>query len=398
MISLVVGVLLAQQGSYFARTFPVPTGNNGWEEYLMAADIMRSPDAIRAVDRYETSTRSWDDSIESARETVAKFGRACDLFRLGNKKPLTYPWSEDEHGLPDDPVGREYFQVVKLLLDEARVRFADGRPAAAAESILTGIVFARRYSGGSTIEALKGSACYSMILASLYRHLHSLQIDGLRILRLEFERQVAGTPPYVRTLFADFERDRVEASNIFDNLDEESEYFDIPNEMFQATPAQKSHYLAQISQEILNIQSRMRAMFQKEERFWLDPVLEHPDPVVRYAIDRTLYAGRPMLAVRDRTQLRLAAIHCRIIEFKRTHNRWPNALTELGGKEVWYDPASGGPFYYAKLTDQSYTLYSPGTQETGRIDLVWRPEPQLPNNRHVPRNARAGGLEWNRRY
>lgn len=370
----VLAMVLAQQPSYFQQAFPVATGNNGWEEYVMAADIMRSPEAGRAVDRFDMATGRWDDSIESARATVAKYGRACDLIRIGNKKPLRYPWKEDEYGFPSDPVGSEYGQVAKLLCEEARVNFGDGRPAAAAESILTGLVFARRYSSGSTIEVLKGSAYYSMFFASLYRHLQSLDISGLRMLRGELDAQVEEVPPYVRTLLADFERDRAEARKVFDNLDEDSEYFEVPDIVFQLTPMQRTQYLVQIDKEILTLQNKVRAMFMQEERFWLDPVLEHADPVVRYAIDRTLYASRPMLAVRNRTQLRLAALHCRVLEFKRTYNRWPDRLEELGGKEVWYDPASGGPFYYAKLSEQSYTLYSLGTPETGRIDLVWRPQ------------------------
>lgn len=368
----VVVIAFAQQPSFFAAAFPNPTGANGWEEYVMASDIMSSPEANRAVNRFDLDTGTWDDSIESARATIRKYGNACDLIRIGNEKPLVYPWKEDEYGMPDDPVGMGYSRLVKLLRDEIRVNFADGKPKAATDSILTGVVFARRYSRGSMIEALRGSAWYAIISASFGRHLQSLDVASVRKLRLEFESQAAETPPFVRALIADFERDRTAAQEVFDNLEGDSEFFEVPDAMIRATSAQKAIHLAQIDKEIVNIQSRMRAMFQREERFWLDPGSEHPDPIVRYAIDRTLYARMPMLAARNRTQLRLAALHCRIIEFKRTHNRWPNALAELGGREIWYDPASGGPFFYAKLTEQSYTLYSLGTPETGRIDLVWR--------------------------
>ena len=49
MIAAIVAVCAIQQGSLFARTFPNPTGSNGWEEYMMAADIVSSSAADRLI-------------------------------------------------------------------------------------------------------------------------------------------------------------------------------------------------------------------------------------------------------------------------------------------------------------------------------------------------------------
>jgi hypothetical protein len=134
-------------------------------------------------------------------------------------------------------------------------------------------------------------------------------------------------------------------------------------------------YVAQIQRELSELEARELEMFKREERFWKMDETHYDDPLIEGAME-LLYLPLSDKAARVQTQLRLAAIHCRIIEFKRTHNRWPIALTELGGREVWYDPASGGPFYYAVLSDQSYTLYSLGTPETGRIDLRYQGPPR----------------------
>jgi hypothetical protein len=117
----------------------------------------------------------------------------------------------------------------------------------------------------------------------------------------------------------------------------------------------------------------MLEMFKREERFWKTEKAIDPEPMVQYTLKYFSDDRLPQTALRYRTRFRLAALHCRIIEFKRKYNRWPEHLEELGGREVWYDPASGGPFYFAKLTDQSYALHSLGTPETGRIDLSLRP-------------------------
>ena len=372
MISAVVAFAIVQQTPYFERAFPNPTGNNGWEEYVMAADIMRGPEANRAVNRYIIGSDKWDDSIESARKTVAKYQRACELMRIGNRKPLAYPWKEDEFGMPNDPVETEYSAVVKLIADEVRVNLADGKPEAAADSLLTGLVFAERYSHGSMIEALKGSAFIAMSLGSLSKHLHRFDLEGLQRVLAEFERQASREPILIKHLIEDFDDDLKEARAVFDSIEEDAEFFEVPEQMFNLTPAQKAIYIALIDKEMLRVQAKVREMFELEERFWRNPILEHPDPVVSYAIGRNLYENLPMIAVRNRTQLRLASLHCRVMAFKRTHNRFPLTREELGDKDLWYDPASGGLFYYAKNTDQSFTLYSTGTPETGRIDLVWK--------------------------
>jgi hypothetical protein len=383
-----LAISLMQGPSYFEQAFPNPTGNNGWEEYVMAADVMRHSDANRAVNRFSMAERKWDDSIEGARETVRKYRKACDLIRIGNKKPLVYPWKDDEHGMPNDPAAMtSYSNVVKLLGDEVRVRFADGNAQAAAESIVAGVEFARRYAQGSFIEALKGSAWHAMSLAKLKLHLHSLDLSGLGKVREAFEKCAEEQPPLVRSLFAGFERDRAEAKRIFDDLEEDSEFWEVPDEAFAIKPEQRAKYLLEIDREILSLQKKLKTMFAQEERFWRDPVLEHPDPVVAYAISQTLYANIPLIAVRNRTQMRLAALHCRVMEFKRRHNRFPRELAELGRPSVWYDPATGGPFFYSRLSEQSFTLYSTGTEETGKIGLSWRPPGYLRFNRDAFRKS-----------
>jgi hypothetical protein len=157
------------------------------------------------------------------------------------------------------------------------------------------------------------------------------------------------------------------------DISEESEYWSPPAELLALSPARRAEYVKRIREEFRKLEEQVDPVFAREERYWkFDPF--HKDPIIDYALKTTVLDSTPQTAARYRTQFRLAALHCRIIEFKRTLNRWPDKLEELGGREVWYDPASGGPFYYANLTEQSYTLYSLGTPETGRIDLVWRPE------------------------
>src|SRR5687768_5530356 len=85
MITAIVALAIAQQPSYFVATFPNPTGNNGWEEYTRALDLVRGLGARSAL----------ANGLVESRNLNSKTLDAVDLVRAGNRKPLVYPWKLD---------------------------------------------------------------------------------------------------------------------------------------------------------------------------------------------------------------------------------------------------------------------------------------------------------------
>ena len=140
---MVAAIVLLQQPSLYATAFPNPTGDNGWEEYLMAADIVSTTAADRLINyKYYLEPRN-EGNIDGERNAVRALGRACDLVRTGNKKKLSpLQLSDDED--TNIAFSKGTGNIAKLFIMESRVRFASGRPDSGSESIIDGMTFGNR--------------------------------------------------------------------------------------------------------------------------------------------------------------------------------------------------------------------------------------------------------------
>jgi hypothetical protein len=148
---------------------------------------------------------------------------------------------------------------------------------------------------------------------------------------------------------------------------------EVPEHIRTLTAAEIESASQQAIRAMHEIEKKAREMFKREERFWLEPNLEHENAAVAYVLS-SLPTAMTAPIVRNRTQLRLAEMHCHVMLFKRQHNRFPASLAELGNDVKNYDPTTGGPYFYERVSQQSYVLYSLGTVETGRIDLIYYPD------------------------
>ena len=376
MIAAIIATFcLIEQGSLSSRFFPVPTGENGWEEYLRAVDIVSKKEANRLVNYIFYLEPQNNGSLQGDRVALKALKEACDLVREGNRKKL-----KPLH-MADDPdvnilVSRGQTNLAKLFVMEIRAGKASGKPDSAAQSLIDSMTYSNRL-GSSLLDVLSANARNALLLSALEDLLPKLSREGAGRLASYFDGIVRAPSPYIGALKLEFAEIVRDPEKHLSEMSEDSEYWTSPEKMSALSPEQRRNYARMIANEFRALSTQIDQVFAKEERFW-KLNLSREDPIIEHALLPQLYENIPSLAVRVRTQFRLAALHCRIVEFKRTHNRFPVDLGELVLGDTAYDPASGGPFFYARLTEQSYTLYSLGTAETGRIDLRWR-RPQLPN-------------------
>jgi len=366
VIVALAAIAITQQGSLFARTFPNPTGSNGWEEYLMAADMM-TPEASRVILGAGAPNR-----LTVARTALKSYGRVCDLIRAGNKKPLKFPWEVDHYYAGHVPAYAALKEAARVLAFEADVAFADGKPGAAARPIKDALEFSRRIQGKAITENLISIALQAMAMRTLDTGLPQLGLEDARMLRAAFENAAGERSVLIDLYVAEFGRWEELIAGVL--ADPDSILFDeevTPEFLRNLTPDQVQEYAGVIQRRVRSMQQQAREMFEKEERFWKTPDITDDDPVVAWMLSRITLKNITGALVRNMTQLRLASVHCRIIEFKRTNNRLPATLSELAAPAHIYDGTTGGPYFYAKLSEQSYLLYSLGTSETGRIDLVY---------------------------
>lgn len=368
MILALAAIAITQQGSFFERTFPNPTGGNGWEEYLMAADIARNINATSLLMGDTDLSRLKNDQI-----AVRELKRALDLVRAGNRKPLTYPFTYEDFWIGPFVELAQIKQLSQGLMAEAFVNSAAGNPKAAARAISDAFVLSRRIAVGPRTSGMVSIAMQAIAFRALYVNVQRLDEESLESLGEIFRKAALERSPMIDMYFKEFE----EWSRIVPDILRQPEEFTMGEEVPEVVRTLTTSEIEAVSQKVLAamkaIEDSARVMFAGQERFWLEPKREHKDAAVAFVLDN-LPGAFTHIIVRNKTQLRLAEVHCRLMLHKRRCNSFPAKLSDLGDERLAYDSTTGSPYYYARLSDQSYTLYSLGTSETGRIDLIYRPE------------------------
>ncbi len=361
MIAAVAAIALAQ-GGHYAKWFPIPSGQNGYEEFLQAADI---------VHRTGSESTVWHSSkldLRKSRDLVDKYGRALDLAERGLRKPLRPPWD------PIDPDSDyvwsciELVTVSELMENRIRVLLADGKPGTAADKIMVALDYSDRASEHDLMEAAAGGLERQFVFECLEQAAHKLSLGGAAKLSERFLSFSKKTPKVITGWKAQLPG-TIRYIDKFLNHEIDPEDLEAASQFAHLTADQKSYYKDRIAAALVDYQSQLDAMFAKEESHWHDMRYTDADPLVEHAVYMLYPFPSAEAAVADRTRLRLAAHYCSVIEFKRTHNRLPASLAELGSAEQFHDPASGGQFVYRKDSDQSFTIYSNGNEWTGPIHL-----------------------------
>jgi hypothetical protein len=360
MISVVAAVALAQ-GGYYAKLFPTPSGSNGYEEFVLAADIIESADS-----EIVWSVESLD--LKASRELVARYGSALTLIERGITKPLTAPWDVADPELPHIGVIIQLISASELLENKIKVQLADGKPASASSSYMTALRFSDRSSPADLMESLSGTLEREFHLKRFAQAVHQLPLADVIEIRNNLQRLAQITPKLVSAwrLQLPVTIREIEKYLSRERNPEESEF---PTHIVEMNVEQRAAFRDTVAAAIVEYQSQLDAMFGREERSWHDIKYSNPDPLVEYVVSNLYPFPSAEMALIDRTRLRLAAHYCSVIEFKRVRNRLPESLVEIGPTEKFFDPASGEQFVYRKNTEQSFFIYSKGNEWTGPIHL-----------------------------
>lgn len=278
MIAAFATIALAQ-GGHLATWFPVPTGQNGYEEFLQAADIVGRAD-------YETVWQARKLDLKSSKNLLAQYGHSLDLVERGLRKPLRVPWDPLE---PVDYVRVSISLISLTELMESRVRtlFADGRPGTAADKMIVALDFSDRASDRDLFETLSETIDRQIILECLEYVIHKLSLSDTKRIR---DRLAGLTPrqPKVASACKAQLPATVQYIDRFLNEKRDAEESEYRSQVAQLTDDQKSFYKERLSAAVAEYQSQLDAMFAKEERYWHDMRYTDADPLVEYAVSLSL--------------------------------------------------------------------------------------------------------------
>src|SRR5579871_1700504 len=159
----------------FPRLFPTPTGQNGYEEFVLAADLaVASP----AWQKYEqTPDAQGGPTLASKRSVLADatVQRLLATLRVGLRKRIQAPQEKAECGTLYPELGI-FRSVGRLLSVEMDVRFADGQTSRAIDCLNDGLNFGRDVQIGTLLSGVVGLYIENTILYTFSHHLDQLTL------------------------------------------------------------------------------------------------------------------------------------------------------------------------------------------------------------------------------
>ncbi|MFI5384669.1 MAG: hypothetical protein ACHQ50_00975 [Fimbriimonadales bacterium] len=420
---------IQEQKSIYNQVVKQPNPNNGYEDYIRAADLLHgdnfsvyvnwSPNDYedRLARKREASNQKgdvtgfWSNADEAQlqlslkirdlgflgvqRRIVAEYGRALDLVRAGNQKAVWDP-REKQDGAALFPEYAGFRSVAKLFRADAYVRFADGNSKGGTTDLLQGLTFARRIGGNNLISELVSLTCRAIVLASFEEQLPRLSERDAGQIVSYVDAALAEPDSYARALQGDRDFMIAGTEQMFKDPKgwgigiQEGDPPGVPDYMAKMSPRERDLARAGFARGLTDFFAKILAKLNQDESTWASAKADDDPPPMPAAVNsvqdlvdvlvRTFVPDFDTVTVselRARAQLRLLGLHARVIDFRWKNNRLPKELKEAVPEKLLLDPMGGEAFHY-ELTDGGYKLYSKGLPTTGPIELRYRRPANLP--------------------
>jgi hypothetical protein len=360
------------QASVFDSLFPSPTGQNGLEELVRAAELLTRSRAGQELDQAKAPTLSelqnWfaDGSV---RQAVA-------WMRQGLKKDVRSPRST----LATTTLFPEYAllrRLARLLRHQSHLAYAEGRHADAVRACEDGLRLGYVTCYDSLIGGMVGAAILSISLSAAMRHRQQWSApDCDRFLRLSrewlaapdpFEKTWAGERQFFEELMVLFEKNPRKFLDSFE-IDEEKNQTEIHEvvENLKDDAAGRARIAVQI-------RTKYDEEIATQKRFIADPSREIPKEKQDFGIvDRLMNEIGPSFGqvmpqfVEMRVKIQLLGVHGALQRHFWEKNSYPDGLNALKLGDFMVDPCTRQALLYRK-TQESYELSSAGLPDPERL-------------------------------
>jgi hypothetical protein len=167
----------AKPGSVFKELVKQPTGKNGYEELLLAAELLQSSNLWKKAEAGRP-TLSEKRLVLSDKPVI----RALALIRQGLSKPVLSLREEITVSQPLPELNR-LRSLARLLAMQQYVLLADGRTGEAIEVARVGMRLGQVIQQDSLVSGLVGISIGSACIRSLAAHLDQLSVRDCDLLR-----------------------------------------------------------------------------------------------------------------------------------------------------------------------------------------------------------------------
>lgn len=328
--------------SLFREVIKQPTGKNGYEELVAAAEVLKGSKLWAKVEQPD-ATLSEKRLALGDRAVV----RALALMRQGLSKPVSSPREGLEPGtLPPELNGLR--SLGRLAALHQYVAFADGRTAEALADARLGMRLGQVIQQDSLIGGLVGLAVGATCIRPLATHLDQLSTRDCDLLKSICEEWLAQPNPLLRVVAA-------ERKVVLANLADLKQRTKIDAAAGEEDPFGTT---AQYANDYFD-----RQLLELKKPAWQRGVLsvaEAPEfsrallaPLAQ-VLDRSLSAY-----TKEEANIRMLALHAVILRARWETGRPPSTLAELNAGELALDPFTGKSLQY-EAQGRRYRLFSAG--------------------------------------
>ena len=364
----------------FSRVFKNATNQNGYEEWVQAADLIQNNADVDTATLPE-ATLTFKRRVLADPSVV----QALRLLRVGLTKPVASPRPDyDEDTLL--PELSSFRKLARLLRTQLYVDFADGRVSSAIETLRVGLAFGYRIQIDTVLNGLVGVAMDAILLKEFASHFDQLsanQCDQVMRVVVDF-LNLENPAAHLLTLEKGYELKALEARR--SNADGVLTYLaKLPP---QDDPAEKADrqmikdYLTSQPQDVNTLiddaKLRISALYDQALGDLSLPLAQRKSREK----DKTNSPGASLFRLfapdttqildkysNDQAKLRLLGVHVLICRYRWEHNALPSTLAVLHADNLMEDPFTGDQIVYQRTGDR-YTLYSQGPfkrDDTGQI-------------------------------
>lgn len=397
--------------SLLSQVVPHPTGQNGYEDYLRAADLCRddyaglilswSPTQFADMQSQPLSEDAEARAEQQRRREIARelstlnylgvqrlvlrrYRQALQHIRNGNQKPCFDPRTSLTPSTPFPELS--YMKsVVRLLGEAAYAEFADGHSGEGTQILLDLLTFSKRVQTSTLISSLVSIAMNSMVLAQLNRDLPYLSAsDAEKITRYadqwidapgNFEGVLRGEIAFYSSSF-----------DLVSKMKSNKDLADLAETglgSWGSFSAAQREISIRIAKGLVNdYVGRTASLFRQPESTWAEPISTPADELTGNPVspEETGVALTALVLthtdqwrvsiLRSRAQVRLLGLHARVIAYRWAHNELPRQLSDAVPADRLKDPLAKDQFVY-ELKGTSYRLYSKGSKQTGEVELKY---------------------------
>lgn len=361
--------------SLLARVAPSPTGRNGYEELLRAADLVESSRLWKRVEQQGDAATLAEKRRVLQDKPIAQ---ALALVRQGLNKPVFSPREFDkltyETLLPELGPFRSLARLLKL---QQYVFLADGKTPEALGNARQGLRLGRVVQTDTLISGLVGIAISTICVRSLGNHLDQLSArdcETLFQISLEWLQQ-----PSLHMKMLEMERDHARRNLALIREDLKKRGLPAVQGLFDLSAEEQANAAPILEQlkspegiERLAAEAdrKLDAFFERQLAETRKPRWEraYPDPKQIDDSSPSGWAVKLMAPAmnrvddaygREEAHVRVLACHAAIRRYRWEHGKLPGGLEELNLGELAVDPFTGRPLQY-EVKGIRYRLTSVG--------------------------------------